>query len=141
MRRGVLLSLVLTACTVSAGTAPDAGSCAPSPQFFVSDVYPKYLAPNSCGLAGSCHDFDDGHGYFRLHKPAAAPAPTTPIAEWPASWRENYLAAAQLYDCAHPLDSLLLQIPEGTGDLHPLGPAVLDRGMAATVLQAWTTAP
>jgi hypothetical protein len=137
----VLLALVSIGCTVSAGTTPDAGSCSPSPQFFVSDVWPKYLAANFCGTAGSCHDFNDGHGYFRLRPPGAAPKMNVPLAQWPTSWRENYHAAVQLFDCAQPLDSLLLEIPGGRDDLHPVGPVVLDRTAAATVLQAWTTAP
>ena len=124
------------ACTVDNGSVPDAAACAARPDYFVSDVWPRYLVANRCNSAG-CHDFDDGHGTLRLRVPEAAPAAGTPLDAWPLGWRENYLSALQLVRCDDPLASRLLTFPEGQGDLHPPGPVVLDRQTAATVIQAW----
>jgi hypothetical protein len=138
MRRA--LWLLAAACTVDLGPTPDGGACAPSPEFFVSDVYPRYLAANQCGTR-ACHDFSDGHGTLRLRPPGSAPAPGTPLAAWPLDWRENYLSTLQQLNCDSPLASRLLTMPEGVNDLHPPGPIVLDRQTAAEVIQAWVAAP
>ncbi|MGZ3429325.1 MAG: hypothetical protein ACXVCV_21890 [Polyangia bacterium] len=124
------------ACTVDVGAVPDAGPCAGKPDFFVSDVWPRYLVPNQCVSRG-CHDFDNGHGYLRLHTPEAAPAPGTALDGWPIGWRENYLSTIQLVRCDQPLTSRLLTVPEGQSNLHPPGPVVLDRALAATLIQTW----
>jgi hypothetical protein len=132
------LALLLAGCTVALPATPDAGPCQAAPDYFASDVWPRYLAATSCGLAGSCHDFSDGHGYFRLRVPEPVPPfPGLPIDAWPIGWRENYLAAIQLLDCTQPLASRLLTVPEGLADPHPPGPVVRDRATAATVLQTW----
>jgi hypothetical protein len=139
MRRGSLglaLSLALAACTIDTGVAPDAGACAPSPDFFVSDVWPRYLAANLCASAG-CHDFAVGHGSLRLHAPGAAPLAGTPLAAWPADWRENYLSTIQLLRCDVPDASRLITVPEGVDDLHPPGPIVRDRADARAVIETW----
>jgi hypothetical protein len=132
----VALALALAACTIDPGAPPDAGPCAASPDFFVSDVYPRYLVPNQCGNGG-CHSFSDGHGTLRLRTPDPAPAPGQSIDAWPLSWRENYLSALHLVDCNTPLASRLLTVPEAQSNLHPPGPVVLDRVTAATVVQTW----
>ena len=128
--------MACAACTVNAGAPPDAGACAASPDFFVSDVSPRYLDANLCGSSG-CHDFNDGHGYLRLRPLEAAPAAGTPLAAWPLGWRENYLSALQLIRCDDPLASRILTVPEGQSNLHPPGPVVLDRATAATVIETW----
>lgn len=130
-------ALVGAACTVDAGATPDAGACAARPDFFVSDIYPRYLVANQCGNGG-CHDFNDGHGYLRLHA-AETPAPTPGLAldAWPIGWRENYLSTIQLVRCDAPLESRLLLVPEGAANLHPPGPVVLDRAAAAAMVQSW----
>jgi hypothetical protein len=140
MARLLLPALLLAAsCTVQPGAPPDAAPCAASPDRFVSDVYPRYLAANGCGIRG-CHDFSDGHGYLRLHEPESpAPAAGSALASWPLGWRENYLSALQLVRCEEPLSSRLLTVPEGQANLHPPGPVVLDRVIAAQVVQAWVT--
>src|SRR5258706_480417 len=69
------------ACRVDLGQIPDAAVCNPSPDFFVSDVFPRYLVPNQCGNGG-CHDFATGHGTLRLRPPFNPPAPGTPLDGW-----------------------------------------------------------
>jgi hypothetical protein len=124
-------------CTVAAGTTPDASACTAKPDFFVSDVWPRYFEANQCG-SRTCHDFTDGHGYLRLRVPEPTPpAAGTPIAEWPLAWRENYLSAIQLLRCDDPLASRLLTVPEGEANLHPPGPIVRDRAGAALLMQTW----
>jgi hypothetical protein len=136
-RRWAPALLLAAACTVQPGVAPDAGPCGASPDYFVSDVDPRYFAPNMCGSRG-CHDFSDGHGYLRLRTPEMpAPAPGTALEAWPVGWRENYLSALQLVRCDAPLESRLLLVPEGQANLHPPGPVVLDRATAALVIQKW----
>jgi hypothetical protein len=128
------------ACTVDLGQIPDAAVCSPSPDFFVSDVFPRYLVPNQCG-SGGCHDFATGHGTLRLRPLVNAPAPGTPLDAWPLAWRENFLSALQLIRCDAPTASRLLTVPEGVGNLHPPGPVVLDRATAAQVIQTWVAGP
>jgi hypothetical protein len=129
--------LTCAACTIDNGAVPDAAPCAANPDFFVSDVYPKYLVANQCGTGG-CHDFDDGHGSLRLHAPEPTPpSPGLGLGDWPIGWRENYLSTIQLLRCDAPAQSRLLLVPEGISNLHPPGPVVLDRAAAAAMLQAW----
>jgi hypothetical protein len=137
IRRFLFAALVgLGACTIDAGDVPDAGACPANADYFVSDVWPRYLAPNQCANRG-CHDFDDGHGYLRLHVPEAAPPAGSTIDTWPIGWRENFLSALQLVDCDDPTHSRILLVPEGQSNLHPPGPVVLDRKTAATVIETW----
>jgi hypothetical protein len=126
------------ACTVDLGAVPDAGACPASPDFFVSDVYPRYLVPNQCGNSG-CHAFNGGHGTLRLRPPETPPAQGTALVDFPTAWRENYLSALQLIRCDQPSLSRLLTVPEGQGNLHPPGPVVLDRNTAALVITRWAT--
>lgn len=124
-------------CTVDTGASPVAAQCAASPDFFVSDVWPRYLVANQCN-SGGCHDFNDGHGSLRLRVPEPdAPAAGTRLDAWPLAWRENYLSALQVVRCDDPFASRLLTVPEGQENLHPPGPVVLDRATAATVVATW----
>jgi hypothetical protein len=138
MTRGLALAAMLgiAACSIDVGAVPDAGPCMPAPDYFVSDVWPRYLAANQCAASG-CHDFSDGHGYLRLRSPEAAPRPDGTIDAWPVGWRENYLSTLQLVRCDQPLASRLLTVPEGQSNLHPPGPVVLDRATAATLIETW----
>jgi hypothetical protein len=131
----------VASCTLDAGTTSTV-ACAPSPSFYVSDVWPRYLVPNLCGNT-SCHRFDDGHGVMRFHAVDgdAVPAASTVLSGWPSSWRENYLAAIQYLSCDAPLQSRLITMPEGIGNLHPPGPVVRDRVTARSVIEQWVTAP
>jgi hypothetical protein len=135
-RLALAATIGCAACSIDTGAAPDAGACAASPDYFVSDVWPRYLAANQCA-SGGCHDFSDGHGYLRLRPPEAAPAAGATIDAWPIGWRENYLSALQLVRCDQPLASRLLTVPEGQSNLHPPGPVVLDRQLAATLIETW----
>jgi hypothetical protein len=129
--------LACAACTISNGAPPDAAPCAANRDFFVSDIYPRYLVANQCTNRG-CHDFDDGHGYLRLHVPESpAPAMNVALGDWPIGWRENYLSTIQLLRCDAPTQSRLLLVPEGVSNLHPPGPVVLDRAAATAMMQAW----
>ena len=136
----VLGTLAWPACTVGLTAPPDAAACSPSTDFFVSDVFPRYLVSNRCNLSG-CHDFATGHGTLRLRPPEAPPAPGTPLTAFPFAWRENYLSAIQPIRCDAPTESRLLTVPEGVGNLHPPGPVVLDRMVAAQVITAWIAGP
>jgi hypothetical protein len=143
MRRVALVAQLLAfeACAVAPGSAGSTTACAPAPDYFVSDVYPRYLDANQCG-SGGCHLFDGGHGVLRLRPPEApAPGPGSTLADWPLAWRENYRATIHLVRCDAPLASRLLRVPEGDDDLHPPGPVVLDRATAALVLDTWVTLP
>ncbi len=139
MLRRILWAALLAggACTVDTGATPDAGACPANSDYFVSDVWPRYLEANRCNTP-RCHDFNDGHGYLRLHVPETpAPPPGSTIDTWPVGWRENFLSALQLVDCDNPTQSRILTVPEGQFNLHPLGPVVLDRPTAATVISTW----
>jgi hypothetical protein len=124
-------------CTVDVGPQAQAAACTASPDFFVSDVWPKYLVANQCSTGG-CHSFDNGHGSLRLRDPEPAPAPGLDVlTAWPLGWRENYLSTIQILRCDAPLMSRLLTVPEGESNLHPPGPVVLDRKTAATTIDTW----
>ena len=141
MNRSITLAALLgcAACTVGNGVLPDAGPCPAKPDYFVSDVWPRYLVANQCNNRG-CHDFSDGHGYLRLRPPEdPPPAMGMPLETWPLAWRENYLSTLQLVRCDQPLASRLLTVPEGQSNLHPPGPVVLDRATAATVVETWVS--
>jgi hypothetical protein len=141
MRWLACITLAASACTVDLGSTSTA-PCAPSPDFFVSAIAPRYLDANQCANRG-CHDFADGHGTLRL-RPVGTdfpPPPTSPITTWPLSWRENYLSAIQLVRCDAPLQSRLITVPEGSGNLHPPGPVVRDRQTARALVQQWVAMP
>ena len=125
------------ACTIDTGAVPDAGACPASADYFVSDVWPRYLEANRCATP-RCHDFSDGHGYLRLRVPETpAPPAGSTIDTWPIGWRENFLSALPLVDCDAPAQSRILLVPEGQSNLHPPGPVVLDRKTAETVIRTW----
>jgi hypothetical protein len=129
-------------CTVDLGAVPDAAPCQPSTRYFVDPLWTQYFDANQCATS-ACHSFDDGHGYFRLHAPGTAPPAASPLDQWPEAWRDNYLAAIQLFDCASPLESRLLTVPEGKADPHPPGVSVPSSGqpLAESLIQGWATAP
>jgi hypothetical protein len=135
------VAIFLTACSVDLG-ATSATACTPSPSFFISDVWPRYLVANRCDTA-ACHAFVGGHGTLRLRDVSSEPAPAAAVAldAWPLAWRENYLSATYAFNCDSPLESRLLTIPEGIGNLHPPGPVVLDRPTAQDVMQRWMALP
>ncbi len=135
----LLLPAICASCAIDLGAAPDA-ACHPSPDFFVAEFAPRYLELYQCATR-RCHDFSDGSGTMRLRPFEAAPAPGTPLDAWPLGWRENYLSAKQLVRCDAPLESRLLTVPEGLGNLHPPGPIVRDRPAAAALFEAWVGAP
>jgi hypothetical protein len=139
--RWVCVALLAASCTVEAGST-SAVPCAPSPSYFVSDVWPRYLVPELCGTA-SCHSFEDGQGVMRFHGVAAdaAPAANAALTDWPLSWRENYLSAIQYLRCDAPAQSRILSMPEGIGNLHPPGPVVRDRATARSVIEQWVASP
>jgi hypothetical protein len=139
--RGVWLLLAVSGCTIDVGAVPDASACTASPDFFVSDVWPRYLEANLCSTRGTCHDFDDGHGYLRLKVPEAPPDAGTPLAEWPPHWAQNYLSTIQLLRCDAPDTSRLLTVPQGVENLHPPGPIVRNRAEAKTVIETWVALP
>jgi hypothetical protein len=146
LRRAVLWAAALCAgaagCTVDLGAVPDAAPCHPSTSYFVDPLWPQYIDANQCATS-ACHAFADGHGYFRLRAPGTAPLATAPIDQWPDAWRDNYLASIQLFDCAAPLQSRLLTVPEGKADPHPPGVSVPPSAqpLAESLIQGWATAP
>ncbi len=131
----------LAGCEVAAGPVPDAGACLASGDVFIQRVQPDFFLALDCATARDCHAFADGHGTLRLRPWESPPALGTPVANWPIGWRENYLSAIQQLDCDDPLQSRLLLIPEGSGNIHPPGPVISDRPAAAAVIEAWVTAP
>jgi hypothetical protein len=138
--RGAWLGLTLAGCALDVGTTPNTPACARSPDYYVSDVWPRYLDANRCASSG-CHSFANGHGYLRLRPPEPAPTPGTALTDWPLAWRENYLSTIQLLRCDSPLDSRLLSVPMGVNGLHPPGPVVIDRATAKKVVETWVATP
>jgi hypothetical protein len=137
-RLAAAAALGLAGCVVSPGATSDAAPCAPSPDYFVATVRLDYLDANQCASSG-CHAFDDGHGYLRFQPFGDAPPPGTPLASWPSSWRDDYLAAIQLVRCDDALASRLLTVPEGIADPHPPGDSVGDHPGAELIFRTWVS--
>ena len=134
------MALALGGCdTIDVGppTGPPMG-CNASPSYFVQKIWPEYLVPNDCSKS-DCHDALSGHGYFRLQSVdgVAAPDPTQPPASWPEPWRNNFISASRLVNCADPESSLLLAVPEGRGQPHPAGDVVKDHAAAEALFREW----
>ncbi len=142
MRLALAVAGLALGCQVDAGTVPDAAPCRPSPSYFVTDVWLRYLDANQCATP-ACHGFDGGHGYLRFRPPGTPPDPAAPLDAWPAAWRMNYLAATQLVRCDDPLASRLLTVPEGGADPHPTSPAdqVQNHADAEAIFHTWVATP
>jgi hypothetical protein len=141
VRRGAaILAALLGGCSLSPGAVPDAGRCAPSPEYFAEVVQVNYLDANQCARP-DCHGFDDGHGYYRLRPFGTAPAPGTALADWPPAWRQNYYESIQLVRCDDALASRLLSVPEGRADPHPPGDSVDNHASAEGIFQQWVATP
>jgi hypothetical protein len=118
-------------------TGPPAGCNAP-PDFFVSDMWPKYFDAYTCGKS-DCHDASTGHGFFRLQPVSgvATPAPTDPVSTWPMPWQQNLQAVQHNLSCSNPLASAVLAIPEGRSMPHPPGDVVTDHPSADALFLTW----
>jgi hypothetical protein len=135
------LALAGLGCEVDLRPTQDAAPCAPSPGFFLSDVWSQYIRRNTCASDG-CHDFATGHGYLRFRLPTPiGPEVTAPLDTWPESWRLNYLTAIQLVRCDDPTASRLLTVPEGLADPHPPGDAVDSHDLADQLFRDWIASP
>jgi hypothetical protein len=127
-------------------TGPETGpptGCNARPDFFVSDVWPKYFQQGSisnqtCGNS-DCHDASSGHGFFRLQSVAGvtAPQPTDPVSIWPTAWAANLRAVETNVSCANPTASVVLVVPSGRGQPHPPGNVVTDAPAADALFRMW----
>lgn len=122
---------------VGPDTGPPAGCNAP-PQFFVSDVWPRYFERYTCGKS-DCHDSAKGRGSFRLQSlmGVPTPAPTDSLASWPTQWRENLRSVQRVLNCANPLASQVLTVPSGRAQPHPPGVSVTDIPDADALFTQW----
>jgi hypothetical protein len=132
--------VALASCgTVDPGpdVQPPPGCNAP-PAFFITDVWPKYFVPYTCGKS-DCHDVNSGHGFFRLQSVdgIAPPDPQAPIGTWPDAWRANFMAVEANLSCSDVTGSPVLAVPSGRGEPHPPGTVVLDIPGADKLFQAW----
>jgi hypothetical protein len=135
-----MLASGLVACeTIDVGpdTQPPSG-CTARPEFFVSDVWPRFFEKYQCGTS-NCHDASTGRGFFRLQSVTGlvAPAPSTPVASWPAAWQANLRAVELNLSCGNPASSPVLAIPAGKSQPHPGGTVVTDVADAEAIFRAW----
>jgi hypothetical protein len=135
------LAAAVAGCTLDAGEAPDAAACEASRDYFVAHIQGEFFVAHGCATERDCHDYSRGHGTLRLRPWESPPPSGSALADWPIGWRENYLSAIQQLDCAEPLASRLLTIPEGLGNIHPPGPVISDRPDAGALIDAWVAAP
>jgi len=129
--------------TVDLGSAPaDLNACEPGQQFFIDQIWPNFLGATydnnvHCTDVG-CHDPGQGR---QLALVIPAEPGTLPF---PADWASNYASAASLMNCADPLSSTLLLVPEGN-QAHGGGTLVMpstDQGMMIeAAVSMWVTAP
>jgi hypothetical protein len=144
LRLGISLLALAAVSLAACGTidpGPDTGppmGCAAPPEFFVSDVWPKYFDQYGCGKS-DCHDANTGHGFFRLQSlvGVTAPQPTDAVSSWPPEWSANFRAVQQNLSCADPLGSPVLAVPEGRGQPHPGGVVVTDPTSADALFMMW----
>jgi len=140
VRLKILIAIAFGACVPAAGDRPDGGTCHPSPRFFATDIYPRYLDFNGCGR-NACHAAAVGGGYFRLNYVLDAPVTQPNVDLWPEGWRENYYSAVQLVRCDDPLQSRLLTKPAGLSDPHPGGNTVSNLAEAQDLFRRWIPTP
>lgn len=143
LARAAILAAAFTgavACSsVDQGDPPsDINACRPSQAFFVSDVFPNFLANNyggkTCGDA-SCHDNASGR-LLRVFPPSTM-TPTVPLAGG-SDWDILYRSATEEMICTDVLGSELFTRPAGLqthapGQLIDPSPA----GPEALLLQQW----
>jgi hypothetical protein len=156
LRRAALLSALATVLlgaagcqTVDLGTPPaDVNACEPGQQYFVSTVWPMYLAMDY----GGKHCFDSG-----CHNPGNLPILTltdisaevaalpTPLPNpLPPDILADYTQAAQMMSCSDVPDSKLLIFPEniqthGGGQL--IDPNSQQAKDILAILMTWVSSP
>jgi hypothetical protein len=135
----IVACIALSGCTIDPGpdTMPPVG-CAAPPDFFVTDVWPKYFAQYACGRS-DCHDASSGHGFFRLQPldGVTPPSANAPLSTWPPAWQSNFQAVLENLSCADPVNSLVLAVPSGRGQPHPPGTVVTDIPGADQLFRMW----
>jgi hypothetical protein len=107
--------LTLSGCpTVDLGdTPPDIGQCRPDRQYYIDEIWPKYLAPatagRSCVAATGCHQTTTGRSALRL-------STATPV-----DHDANYQVVTRFLNCASPESSELLTKPLAGIEAHQGG--------------------
>jgi len=138
-RGGPVALLVLAACdTVDLGPTPaDVGACRPSPQFFIDQIWPNFLAKDYAGKRcydSRCHDASSG----RL---LSLTVPTTQgVLPLPPDWDKSYRSATAQMQCTNVLSSALLTHPDGALP-HGGGMLIAPDGPEAMLVEMWVSAP
>ena len=150
VRRAALAAALLggAGCqTVDLGAPPaDINACEPGQQYFVSTVWPMFLAMDY----GGKHCFDSGcHGLGSrtpltltdISAELPLPPPPTPI---PPDVMADYSQASQQMNCSDVADSRLLIFPENV-QVHGGGQLIDPNSQQATdtlmLLQTWVSSP
>jgi hypothetical protein len=137
MMRLALLGILALGCdTVDVGDPiADVNACRPSQAFFVSDIWPNFLAKDyggkRCSNSG-CHD----SGSARLL--VLAPPTSTPATPLPPDWAMLYRSVTEQLLCTNVAASPLLTRPDGR-QTHGGGKLIEPEGPEATLVKMWVT--
>jgi len=151
LRRVALLALVTTAAlfgaagcqTVDLGAPPaDVNACEPGQMWFLSQVWPNFLGQTYTGNVhcydANCHGPNPKGQLALINSTQPMTFPLQP------DWAANYASASQLMNCADPLDSRLLILPEGLqthGGGMLIDPTSTQGMQIASILTMWVTQP
>ena len=132
------LGAVLGCETVDLGAPPaDVNVCAPGQQWFIDQVWPKFLGADYSGK--HCYD-------STCHGPGSTTAmtltnPIEPgVIPFPADWASNYTQASERMNCSDPSDSTLIILPEGL-QVHGGGMLIMPNGPEVMLVEQWVTMP
>jgi len=130
---------LLVGCgTVDLGDPPaDVNACRPSRSYFLSDVWPGFLAKDyggkTCGDS-RCHDRASGRQLVVTTPTSAAALPLPP------DWEANYLSATSQMQCSDAKGSSLYTRAAGL-QTHGGGKLIEPDGPEALIIETWVGAP
>jgi len=133
------MALGLAACgTVELGeTPPEVNACRPSQSFFVTEVWPGFLAKTYSGRR--CSDADC-HASARGRELVVTPPTSAPAVPLPPDWAALYRSVSQQMLCTNVSASPLLARVDGR-QTHGGGKLIEPDRVEATLIKMWVTAP
>lgn len=136
--RAFLIALAAAGCgTVDLGPSPaDVAACRPSQDYFVTQVWPNFLAKSYGGkhcYDSNCHDTASGQEMVLTPPTSAGTVPLAP------DWAAVYKAVTQQLLCTNVSSSRLLTRPDGRQP-HGGGKLIEPDGPEATLIKMWVTA-
>jgi hypothetical protein len=128
---------------VDLGDPPaDVNACQPPQEFFVTDIWPNYLAKSYGGKTcadANCHGTGTSSA-LRLVADPKTPNPVTFPLVGGTDWFANYNSASQSMNCTDVTGSALYTTPSGIDSSHGGGMLFSAGGPEFDLLQQWVMA-